>query len=327
MDLFRLLKKLAWLPLVVAPAYVLLFLFSCSSNEIEWDKKRCGGGFVAIVNDSMALLTTRRCYSSESENFAGTTGENGCTHHGLHLVNYRKKQPPFWSDTLNYAFYSINYDDFRTEGQWNDSAVYSWRDETYRLWKIGFKPIEKKVKSTSYSCGKGFSSNRIRTWSDSRFFMPYRKKMPPGGDTCQYALFDIITGHREEHRFAGELSWLAETECDDIRYMAGQMVCLRRNVDDECTIDLLAGGELKSTLVIEPCDNSSLQIYEILWYGDYVGVEMRGGDMDYTVHIYKVITPEFVFDGLYRNVAHRKGFFINNDGDTIRYDVNVDLNF
>jgi len=301
-----------------------LFLSSCSSDETSWDKNRGVKCIMAIVNDSLALLATTRCYSSEKINFAGTTGNYGCTHDGLHLVNYRKKQPTFWSDTLNDSFYSVSGTYITYEGQLNDSVVYSWDKQQIGYWKIGSKPVFKKQKSESHSCSGGSFSGEIRTWKDDSFLIPrpIRKKPLPGGDTCQYALFNIGTGHIEYSRFSGELSWLAEAECEDMRYMSGQMVCLKKNFGNKCAIDLLVGGEIKSTVVVEYCENDSWNIEEITWHGNYVNVKMWKNSSRIN-KIYKVNSLELVFDSFYPDIYWQYSNYYDkcviNGLDTIKY--------
>ena len=96
--------------------------------------------FGFLINDLLALRTSHRTFHSQtggmifgmvsadaSESYS--VKDNG----GLHLVNYRSKQPVVWADTVNWESNLI--------GQVTDSIVYGGDLENgIVLWKIGEKP-------------------------------------------------------------------------------------------------------------------------------------------------------------------------------------------
>jgi len=87
---------------------------------------------------------------------------------GLHLVNYRSKQPVVWADTVNWESNLI--------GQVTDSIVYGGDLENgIVLWKIGEKP--KKIKPKwSGDCAfrlrkSSLPDFRVRSWRDDKFLL------------------------------------------------------------------------------------------------------------------------------------------------------------
>ena len=83
-----------------------------TSNDHKFQRK-----VVAIIDDSLALLTNSRGYEDCHEVFMGSADcERGGTNDGLFLVNYRKKQLPYWGDTTNGHLYLI-------DGFYRDSVV------------------------------------------------------------------------------------------------------------------------------------------------------------------------------------------------------------
>ena len=154
---------------------VIAGLVSCSRTEEWWDSERTVGWVVGIVNDSLALRTSHRTFHSQtggmifgmvsadaSESYS--VKDNG----GLHLVNYRSKQPVVWSDTVNWETNII--------GQVTDSMVYGgdlWNEIV--LWKIGEKPKKIKPKWSGDCAFKLRESSlpdfRVRPWRDGKFLL------------------------------------------------------------------------------------------------------------------------------------------------------------
>ena len=154
---------------------VIAGLVSCSRTEEWWDSERTVGWVVGIVNDSLALRTSHRTFHSQtggmifgmvsadaSESYS--VKDNG----GLHLVNYRSKQPVVWADTVNWETNLI--------GQVTDSMVYGgdlWNEIV--LWKIGEKP--KKIKPKwSGDCAfrlrkSSLPDFRVRPWRDGKLLL------------------------------------------------------------------------------------------------------------------------------------------------------------
>ena len=79
---------------------------------------RYEGTLVAIIDDSLALLTNSRGYEDCHEVFMGSDiCDKGGTNDGLYLVNYRKKRTPYWGDTIEGRMSFV-------EGFYNDSSAF-----------------------------------------------------------------------------------------------------------------------------------------------------------------------------------------------------------
>ncbi len=121
---------------------VLILLQACSDSWDMWDKSRSVSETLAIVNDSLALHYSYRCYTSQN-NWILEDEESNCYNNiGLQLTNYRKQQTPLWNDTLNYYFDIL--------GQLGDSSVYGGEfklNGNIKFWKINSKLIDKQITS------------------------------------------------------------------------------------------------------------------------------------------------------------------------------------
>lgn len=249
---------------------VSLFLISCSRTEEWWDSERTVGWVVGIVNDSLALRTSHRTFHSQtggmifgmvsadaSESYS--VKDNG----GLHLVNYRSKQPVVWADTVNWETNLI--------GQVTDSMVYGgdlWNEIV--LWKIGEKPKKIKPKWSGDCAFKLRESSlpdfRVRPWRDGKFLLLGNTPTKSiRADTCQYAILDTTTSEAVLNRFNNkEEAWLSE--CMDIRYSNNQIICLQINESERKQLDIIVNGELSDSKK----NNEEVQFTE-LW-GNHIKV-------------------------------------------------------
>lgn len=194
-----------------------LFLSGCGEVNFEWGGRSSAGLLVTIVDDSLALLNTVRGWSQCEERFMGYSEcINGNDNLGLFLVNYREKKPVLWGDTLDYTF-SLS------KGFYRDSSVFYYKgDGTFGFWKIGEKPRDvRKWKWQSPCSAFGeYSLRNARPWRDGNVLIR-------GVTGCPYSVLDTATGNISELTFDGENAWLAESECDDITYLDGKVVCLQ----------------------------------------------------------------------------------------------------
>ena len=249
---------------------VIAGLVSCSRTEEWWDSERTVGWVVGIVNDSLALRTSHRTFHSQtggmifgmvsadaSESYS--VKDNG----GLHLVNYRSKQPVVWSDTVNWETNII--------GQVTDSMVYGgdlWNEIV--LWKIGEKPKKIKPKWSGDCAFKLRESSlpdfRVRPWRDGKFLLLGNTPTKSiRADTCQYAILDTTTSEAVLNRFNNkEEAWLSE--CMDIRYSNNQIICLQINESERKQLDIIVNGELSDSKK----NNEEVQFTE-LW-GNHIKV-------------------------------------------------------
>lgn len=207
-------KKMRGLFAVAVAALMCVGMWGCGNSDyVHWDK-RLNGVLVALVDDSLALLTNYRKFEDCHEIFMGSDECNpGITNDGLFLVNYRKKRTPLWGDTLK-EHISIVY------GFWRDSsALFSNEEEKFGFWKIGEEPrvVGKWKCEAPCRCG---SAKYGHPWKNGNILLKMVQQ-----DECPYAVLDTATGDVKKLEFTGELAWLEG--CDDITYMDGGVVCLK----------------------------------------------------------------------------------------------------
>jgi len=238
---------------------VALCLSGCGdSTSTEWGS-RDGGQLRAIVNDSLALVQSARTYFTETDHFImGSERDEGFSHVGLHLVNYRTKQAPLWSDTVDA--------DRGTTAQLSDSGVFGISESQLDLWKIGEKMRTKHITSWKGSCASDlrWNTERVRPWSEGKLLL-LGAGISSSEDSCQYGLLDTLTGVVFLHRFQGDLAWLSK--CGDINYLDGKIMCLLVKENSVFIID--------GTIIIDSTNFKSDDFgtpYQVTWWGRYVAV-------------------------------------------------------
>lgn len=200
---------------------LLACVWGCSENTFEW-KERSDPRIVSLVDDSLALLYNRRSYE-KCRDGVGPLGYTDCTdggsNEGLYLVNYKKKQPIYWGDTLDYA---VNF----MRGFYADSSVFFFveDDEKFGFWKIGSKPKNLKNVMWRDPCEKDHGAEtRYRPWKDGNILLI-------GARGCNYAVLDTATGWVSELSIDDKYAWFKE--CEDITYLDGREICLKAIYED-----------------------------------------------------------------------------------------------
>jgi hypothetical protein len=311
-------KTRKWIAGWLLASGLVVGLAGCGGDtSTEWDAERRVGGVWGIVNDSLALIVSSRCYITTTEYLLSSDDEYGCSHSGLHLVNYRTKQTPLWNDTLDYGFGIM--------GQISDSVVYGGGVETQiSFWKIGSKPISKTIKSWSGTCSPRLYAERVRPWKNGTFIV-LGTGIPQGGDSCQYATLDTATGKMEMSRFTGNNTWLKE--CEDIRYLNEKALCLKKVMNASCGLELMIDGNVEDSLRLDSC--TFLGEASIAnWHGHYINVDIYPDSWI----IHKKVSTQLVkvidglaFDSAYSHVfLGYNGEFFDSAQREIRY-VNTDF--
>lgn len=223
---------------VALAALACVNMWGCGDSDyVHWDK-RLNGVLVALVDDSLALLTNYRKYEECHEIFMGSDEcAPGITNDGLFLVNYRKKSSPLWGDTLK-EHVSLVY------GFWRDSsALFSNEDEEFGFWKIGESPrvVGKWRCEAPCRCG---GAKYGRPWKDGNILLKMVQQ-----DDCPYAVLDTVTGNVKKLGFTGEFGWLEGG--DDVIYIDGDVVCLKRLGKPTGTITLFNEGKVTDSLVYD----------------------------------------------------------------------------
>jgi len=271
--------------------FLLCLIFaSCSKTSFEWNSTRGTSGIRAIVNDSLALQSSTRGWNKTVHSLLSEDDSKGGDNEGLHLINFRKKSPFIWSDTLDY-----NVD---IQGQLSDSVVFGGDlNNEVSFWKIGQKPVTKKIKSWVGGCSPNISKNiafpnyQIRPWRKGTFLI-LGTSIASGSDSCQYAVLDTSTGIIEQSQFSNSDAWISG--CEDVNYFSGKTICLKSRIEkSRYGVDLLVEGLVVDSLL---WDSATWMIKKDLmsWYGKQFIIShplsnndgspnIRGGRLLYTL--------------------------------------------
>ena len=207
-------KKMFKLFLTVTMVIACAGMWGCG-NDYTHVGNRYEGMITAVVDDSLALVRNSREYDECYETFMGNENcERSGINDGLFLVNYREKKTPLWGDTIDGDLSIV-------EGFFRDSSVlYSNAKNEFGFWKIGEKPrVVRKWKCESpCECNQ---AKYGRPWEKGNILL---KMVQQNG--CPYAVLDTATGVVKKLEFKGEFAWL--DGCDDITYIDGDVVCLKR---------------------------------------------------------------------------------------------------
>ena len=233
-------------------------LFDEEVNHVV-DSERYNGIVFAIIDDSLALETNGRRWTDHTDHCDNLYDcETGTINQGIFLVNYRNKQKPLWGDTIDGAI-SIVY------GYYHDSsAMFSNANDEFGFWKIGEKPrVVRK-----WNCEAPCECNREkygRPWIDGSVLLKMEWKKE-----CPYAILDTATGNVKKLEFMGEYAWL--DGCEDITYIDGEVLCLKRLDDAMGAISLLT-----SKGVIDSLENTKERDflgYPPILYGNFVLIQV-----------------------------------------------------
>lgn len=218
----NLLKKSGFQRLIVAAlaAFACVCMWGCGDSDYRRWGGRYEGTLVAIIDDSLALLTNSRGYEDCHDVFMGSEEcERGGTNDGLFLVNYRKQLSPYWGDTVDGEINLIG-------GYYNDSsAFFSNAKNEFGFWKIGGQPKVVRKWNCEAPCRCDWRKYG-RPWIDGNVLLKMENQ-----SECPYAVLDTVTGVMKKIEFTGEYAWLEG--CDDITYIEGEIMCVKALYDEK----------------------------------------------------------------------------------------------
>jgi len=290
----------------------------------EWGG-RGSGSLVTIVNDSLALVQNNRGWERCEEHFMSYSDcTEGGDNTGLFLVNYRRKEPPLWGDTLDYFVRAYG-------GYYSDSSILVTDDDgRYGFWRIGERPSGLRKWRWTGSCSPRLHGTmRARPWKDGGVII-FGEEIPLGGDSCQYAVLDTSTGEVEQKRFSGDDAWLSG--CDDISYFNGKVACLQPIfADDYYGVRLFADGLQRDSLVWTlSCWNIQTTVTgwysTIFWINHPIYLFDRTSNPLSGVMLYKLDTSAWKLDTLNSRVWINGAYeFIQDDSSVVDYYDSEDL--
>jgi len=208
MDLFRLLKKLAWMPLVV-----LTLLYGCT-NVVDNRATIVGIGF---ASDTTAILLYE--LREETERLSIPTRNHGERLYGweFKLVDVRFNKI-YWSASIDYSW---SRSKILVGSQWNDSTMLiELTGEGYWLWTVGSKKPQKinfnwNVERKSYEAGVLLYDFRLRPWKNDSVLI-YSK--------ARQAIIDSRTMTVNDWSPVGKDAWVSN--CDDFCWGKNVGICL-----------------------------------------------------------------------------------------------------
>ena len=236
---------------VLTVAFTCVCMWGCSDDDYRRWGGRYEGTLVAIIDDSLALLTNSRGYEDCHDVFMGSEEcERRGTNDGLFLVNYRKQQSPYWGDTVDGEISLIS-------GYYNDSsAFFSNTKNEFGFWKIGEKPRVVRKWNCETPCRCDWRKYG-RPWIDGNVLLKMENQ-----NECPYAVLDTVSGIVKKLDFSGEYAWLEG--CDDITYIDGDAVCLRQRGNEYCEINFEKNGIVTNVDVYESNKQLNDSLIEIL---------------------------------------------------------------
>lgn len=263
----------------------------------EVHEKRHSGLVIAILDDSLALETNGRGWTDHTESCDYWENcDGGTINQGLFLVNYRNKQRPLWGDTIDGVITII-------WGLAADSTVLFYdKKENFGFWKVGKLPdVRKKIKIED-GCAWNDPYTRAKPWINGKILL---KDMYP----CPFAVLDTVSGIVKKLEFTGEYSWLEG--CDDITYIDGKILCVKRLADAMGAISILASDGVVDSL--ENTKERDFLGYPPVLYGNFMVTQVyKNGNL-----VTKMKSDGF--DVNYPETWMKYNSFVDSTGSSISY--------
>ena len=198
-------------------------MWGCGNTYYDWEDRRSSRRVVGFVDDSLVMVGDIRCWTKYEETILAMSDEDlgsGCGHTRLCVYNYRVQEDgPRWCDSLDNT-----RDESTLLGQMTDSIVWGGNvPESIKLWKLGEKPHERKLRKIVEGCSVVFKASSIKQWYDKSFIVRGDNSLNAGGDSCQYAVLDTTQEIITYKRLDGNLEWIKK--CDDVRAWGGDVYC------------------------------------------------------------------------------------------------------
>ncbi len=232
MNKFGLRKMLA----VLVVAFACVCMWGCSDDvTFKWEETRRNAKVIGFVDDSLVMVGDYRFWLESKETWnGGRYDDEDAGNPRLCVYNYRVQEDgPRWCDSVSELHSSSWF-----YGQLTDSVVWgSGLPNSIKLWKIGEKPHELKLKPEFEGCSKKIDARRIHEWVDGKFIILGTASVNGktldnalqtseyGDEYCQYAVLDTVAKMIVYKRLNRDLEWIRE--CDDVRALENKIYCLR----------------------------------------------------------------------------------------------------
>ena len=297
------LKKRPWIAIALVVACICMWGCGLLDDEERFvaNKNRTNGYLVAIIDDSLAIMQNRRGWELWDDDCnPWEYCDKGTMNPGLFLVNYRKKQSPLWGDTVEGRISIV-------EGYFHDSsALFSTIDGEFGFWRIGEKPRVVREWKWEDTCKWEGYGLRASAWIDGKILMK-------GAFHCGFAILDTATGNVSNLEYTGDYAWLEG--CDDISYIDGEIICLKRLAGAMGTISLLTSEGVVDSL--ENTKERDFLGYPPVLYGNFMLIETYKKGVVLARLVAKV--GKSGFDSNYPKTRMEVHDFVDSTGVSIGY--------
>lgn len=221
---------------VALTALACVCMWGCGDTYYDWEDRRSSRRVVGFVDDSLVMVGDIRCWTKYEETILAMSDEDvgsGCGHTRLCVYNYRVQEDgPRWCDSLDNT-----RDESTLIGQMTDSIVWGGNvSESIKMWKLGEKPYEKKLRKTVEGCSVVFKPTSIKQWHEGTFVVRGDESLNMGGDSCQYAVLDMVSQTLTYKKLDDSLKWIKK--CDDVRAWGNDVYCVIRDKEGEKSLVL-----------------------------------------------------------------------------------------
>ena len=307
---------------VLATVLACLGMWGCSDDvSFKWEETRRNAKVIGFVDDSLVMVGDYRFWLESKETWnGGRYDDEDAGNPRLCVYNYRVQEDcPRWCDSVSELHSSSWF-----YGQLTDSVVWgSGLPNSIKLWKIGEKPHELKLKSEFEGCSKKVDARRIHEWVDGKFIVLGTASVngktlenaffaPEYGDEyCQYAVLDTLKRIVTYKRLEKDLEWIKQ--CDDVRAWKNDVFCLEKD-NRNLILRLIIQDKVADSVEVSSVDfwdfdvvkMSSLSFYgDVVYWGYLFSVDYIKQIFDLNLNIRPLSFPSF------GNFADEKNGFIS----------------
>ena len=215
---------------VLAVLFACVCMWGCGDTYYEWEKGRSSARVIGFINDSLVMVGDIRCWTKYEKSMLSISDEDlgsGCGHTRLCVYNYREQEDgPRWCDSLDYV-----RDNLTLVGQMSDSIVWGGDMQNFiGLWKIGEQSHAIHLSRQFDKCVSDFPVTSIKQWLGGTFIARGERSLDVGGDSCQYAILDTVSGMLTYKQLDNDLEWIKA--CDDVRAWGDDVYCVVLDRED-----------------------------------------------------------------------------------------------
>lgn len=255
--------------LLMVVSFVSILFIGCGiENKTTWNKSRTVMNVVGLLDDSLALIVSGRFYEVDDPTNIGLGPgdmDEGYSHFGIHVVNYRVKKDPLWMDSVDTRIYSTSLLDDQTLAFTKEESLNS----TFRIWSL----YTGKPKVYSYNwiprsgCERVSAPSAVRPWLGGKIAL-LPNSLSELNDSCGLVVVDTATLSVSEISLKSELKWLRT--CKDVKAFGDHIFCLALPPSGACGADIFVDGVQTDSLRMDSCKSPT---GDLGWRGRFFSVK------------------------------------------------------